>query len=105
MATKIKKEDFDKYNIKGFKIGDTVLIQEADVQAEIIAIDLDESCMYNIMIDATQINLKEEDFIGVPIEDCRSDTVYYRKKALKKKYKIWVNPYSAEHVLVTNTCS
>lgn len=103
MATKIKKEDFDKYSIDGFKIGDTVWIQEANVQSEVIAVDLDKSCMYNIMIDATQINLKEEDLMEIPIKDCSSDSVYYRRKAFKEKYKIWVNLYSVEHVLVTKT--
>lgn len=103
MATKIKKEDFDKYSIKGFKIGDTIYIPEAGIQAEIMAVDLDEDCTYGVMIDAAQINLKEEDFIDVPIKDCNSDSVYYRKKALKEKYKIWVNTDKVEHVWVTHT--
>ena len=42
--------------------------------------------------------MSDDDFIDIPIEDCRSETVYYRKKALKKKYKIWVNADKVEHV-------
>lgn len=103
MATKIKKEDFDRYTVNGFKIGDVIEIKEADVQAEIIAVDLDKYSLYRIMIDATQINLNDDDFIDIPIEDCRNETVYYRKKALKKKYKIWVNADKVEHVYDTNT--
>ena len=78
MATKIKKEDFDRYTVNGFKIGDVIEIKEADVQAEIIAVDLDKYSLYRIMIDATQINLNDDDFIDIPIEDCNSNAVYYR---------------------------
>lgn len=98
MATKLKKEDFDKYKVNGFKIGDIVYLPEANIQAEIIAVDIDDT-VFDIMIDTTQVELSEDVFIGVPIEDCRSDTVYYRKKALKDKYKIWIDSAKVQHVV------
>ena len=95
MATKLKKEDFDKYNTEGFKIGDVVYIPDDDIQAEVIAIDLDRSCLHNVMINARQTKLN---YIGVLIEDCHSDTVYYRKKALKDKYYVWIDSANIQHV-------
>ena len=100
MATKLKKEDFNKYKVNGFKIGDSIYSPEVGIQAEIIAIDLEKNCEYDIMIDATQAELEENIFIDVPIEDCHSDTVYYRKKALKGKYDVWINSAKIQHVHV-----
>lgn len=99
MATKLKKRDFDKYNVNGFKIGDVICIPGTNVhQAEIIAIDSCENVEYSIMIDATEANLKECDFIDVPIKDCNSETVYYRKKALNSRYEIWVDVTIVQHI-------
>lgn len=67
-------------------------LPKADIQAEIIAVDLDDSVSYNIMIDVEKEYLEGYDFIDARIEDCNSDTVYYRKKALKKKsYDVWIS--------------
>lgn len=95
MATKIKKEDFYKYNTEGFKIGDVVYIPDDGIQAEIVAVDLDRSCMHNVMIDANQTKLN---YIGVLIEECHSSTVYYRKKALRDKYYVWIESSKIQHV-------
>jgi hypothetical protein len=95
MATKLKKEDFYKYNTEGFKIGDVVYIPDDGIQAEIVAVDLDRSCMYNVMIDAKQTKLN---YISVLIKDLYSDTVYYRKKALRDKYDVWIDSANIQHV-------
>lgn len=98
MAVKLKKERFDKYNTEGFKIGDKVYIPKANIHAKIIAIDLDRT-EYNIMIDAMEINLPKEDFIEIlMIDRLRTKTVYYRKRALKDKYIIWIRSGDVQHI-------
>lgn len=96
MANRIKKEDFDKHNVDGFKIGDKVLIPSINLASEIIAIDKDPESFYNVMIDAVEI----DDFAihELSYGSCNGDTVYYRKKALKDKYRAWVRSIDLEHI-------
>lgn len=100
MAIKLKKEDFDKHNVKGFKIGDKVLIHSINLSSEIIAIDKDPTSNYNVMIDDVGI----EDYSVPELSRCRLSsvvdfsTIYYRKKALKNKYDAWVRSTDLEHI-------
>lgn len=100
MATRVKKEDFDKHNVKGFKIGDKVLIPSLNLSSEIIAIDKGDEWNYNVMINEVGI----DDFSVPELSRCRlfsiidSSTIYYRKKALNNKYDAWVRSTDLEHI-------
>lgn len=101
MAIKLKKEDFDKHNVNGFKIGDRVLIPSLNLSSEIIAIDKNPASSYNVMIDEVGVgDFSVPDLGSSTLSSLIADypMIYYRKKALKNKYNAWARSTDLEHI-------
>ena len=92
MTRKVKKEEFRKYNVGGFCVGDEVIYNGNNHTIE--ALDLKADAGYHILLDDASSS-GEEDVSG--FEDDKFDIIY-RAKALKKKYNLWVSTATISHV-------
>ena len=84
---KIGKEEFDNYNVDGYKIGQSVrLNNEYDDHTiyEIVALDMQvEEHRHNILLD-------NFDSSKCGIKDFKNLPIVYKKGAKKKKYSKWI---------------
>ena len=87
MIRKVKKKDYGKYDVKGFRLGQDVLIKgHGNTIYTIVGLDLD---LKNIVC----ILLNDASCSGIRLKSLDNDDfdIVYTKGARKQKYNKWIS--------------
>jgi hypothetical protein len=95
MIRKVKEKDYDKYDVKGFRLGQDVLIKEhGNTIYTIVGLDLELENVVCILLNDASCN-------GMRLKSFDSDDfdMVYTKGAKKQKYSKWISSDDIVEVL------
>ena len=95
MIRKVKEKDYDKYDVKGFRLGQDVLIKKhGNTIYTIVGLDLELKNVVCILLNDASCN-------GIRLKSLDKDDfdIVYTKGARKQKYSKWISSDDIVEVL------